>query len=248
MFDRVYVINLDSTPERMTLFRQGMPKAVRDLCPTRWSAVEGSKMTLPKSWTAGKPMWGCYRTHLAILEHCILNDITSYLVFEDDCVFRDNFAANFSTFVENLPDDWGVAYLGGQLLKTFEFPPERVNEHVLRLGNVNRTHALAIHSRAYGPLYRHLNDLPFAHEESFDTHLGRLHQTREINVYGPNHWLCGQRAGVSTITHNHNSEYYWVDPGPTWEAFQMQNEPDTLLPMSEGRTYRSDPIATCPQT
>lgn len=229
MFDRVYVINLDRTPDRVTQFRQGMPASIRQQAPIRWPAVDGSKLTLPKSWTAGRPMFGAYKSHLNLLEHCILQDVASFLVFEDDCVFRPDFDEKCLQFVRALPDDWGMAYLGGQLLNTFESSTEKVNDHVFRLGHVNRMHAVAVHSRAYGPLYRHLNDLPFAENEAFDIHIGRLVASKEINVYGPGQWLCGQREGTSTITANHNGEQYWCDPEQVWKAFDMLTQPETLL-------------------
>lgn len=246
MFDRVFVINLARTPDRIVQFRRGMPATIITSNPQRWDAVDGSKATLPKSWTAGRPMWGAYRSHLQILEHCLMNDIGSYCVFEDDACFRSDFDAQFALFSQHLPGDWGMAFLGGQLLDTFASPPEKMNDHVYRLGRINRMHAVAVHSRAYGPLYRHLNDLPFAPNEAFDIHIGRLVATKEINVYGPAYWLCGQREGTSTITNNHNSEQYWNDPGPTWAAFDMLNQPETLL-TSTGLTHRPDPTTICPQ-
>lgn len=247
MFDRVFVINLDRTPDRIIQFRRGMPTTIITSNPQRWAAVDGTKATLPKSWTAGRPMWGAYRSHLQILEHCLMKDIESYLVFEDDACFRLDFDVQFALFAQHLPDDWGMAFLGGQLLDTFDHLPEKINDHVFRLGHVNRMHAVAVHSRAYGPLYRHLNDLPFAPNEAFDIHIGRLVTTREINVYGPNCWLCGQREGVSTITNNQNSEQYWTDPGATWKAFEMLKEPETLLKLTD-LPRRPDPTTISPQT
>lgn len=229
-FERCFVISLARTPERLELFRHGMPKTVRDWHPEVWPAVDGNKLKPPPSWTAGLPLYGCYRSHMQIIEHCMLHDIESYLVLEDDCTWRPDFDDLLPPIIDDLQDSgWQQFYFGGQLLKTFEHPPWKWSTLLLRPHNVNRTHAMAVHKRGYAELYSHMMDLPFEQNISFDSHLGKLHETGRYCVYVPHVWLCGQREGRSTITNNVNSEMYWFNGSDLALAEQMRHQPPTLI-------------------
>jgi len=139
--------------------------------------------------------------------------LKSYLVLEDDAVFRDDFDLMLNAFMTALPSDWEQAYLGGQLIHEHQHPPKRINSEVLMPYNVNRTHAFAVHERGYEKLYDHLFALPFAHGEHIDHHLGRLHESGSFGVYVPNKWLVGQASGSSNISGQvRNTADFWDDP------------------------------------
>jgi hypothetical protein len=162
---------------------------------------------------------------MQILEHC-QGRYRSYLVLEDDAVFRDDFDAKLEEFMRAVPADWQQIYLGGQLYHTHSHRPERINDLVLTPFNVNRTHAFAVHELGYEPLYRHLNQTPFAQHEHIDHHLGRLHESRGIKVYVPARWLVGQDGGASNISGKTNGATYWEDPGKcSVEGRRWQDKP-----------------------
>ena len=210
MFAQTFVINLTFKIERLQRFLAAVPKSIGPV--QVWPAVHGDTVMHPDWWTAGRGAWGCYRSHLQILEHCYNSGCESYLVFEDDAIFRPDFEALLAQGVAELPPDWEQFYLGGQLLHEQQHPPQRVAENLFIPYNVNRTHGFAVHRRGYETLYQHLNAVPFQSGEHIDHHLGRLHESRRLKLYCPGKWLVGQDGGPSNISGNTNAATFWTDP------------------------------------
>lgn len=210
MFEKAFVINLPFKDDRLDRFLTNAPKCLGKI--NVWPAVHGDTVLHPNWWTAGCGAWGCYRSHMGILEHCYNSGVESYVVFEDDAIFRPDFEASLTGFLTALPHDWEQVYLGGQLLYEVAHPPIQINERCFIPYNVNRTHCFAVHKRGYDKLYRHLNATPFHDGEHIDHHLGRLHESGAIRVYVPSRWMVGQDAGPSNISGNMNGPMYWGDP------------------------------------
>ena len=212
MFDRAFVINLPFKYDRLMKFQNSYPACLPP-CEV-WPAVHGDSVRHPDWWHSGSGAWGCYRSHMQILEYCYQqkDKIQSYIVFEDDAIFRPDFEDRLAEFMGSLPNDWEQIYLGGQLLHEDQFPPEKINHHVFFPKNVNRTHCFAVHQRGYERLYKHLNAVPFASQDHIDHHLGRLHDTGTLRLYVPPKWLVGQDGGPSNISGNNNSATFWADP------------------------------------
>ncbi len=210
---RAFLVNLDRRDDRLRQWLGQLPKPWPFPEPERFPAIDGRRLATPPQWRAGNGAWGCYRSHLLILEKCLLEGIDSYVVFEDDAGFADDFAARVRLFVDELPDDWGLAYLGGQHLYAGKHPPQKITEHVYRPYNVNRTHAFMVRGRpAMKTLYRHLNWSDWHNKHHIDHHLGRLIQRRyqmvvqgkhveseSLPVYTPDRWLVGQLPTKSNI-------------------------------------------------
>jgi len=194
----VFVINLDERPERLQGFLERANRA--GISASRWKAVSGEIVPCPSNWKAGNGAWGCYRSHMQIVEHCLSNRIGSCLIFEDDAVFSEEFADQTVRFFEGLPDDWHQAYLGGQLLHTKSRPPLRINDAVLRPFNVNRTHCYALSRRGMVEFYKHCSKLPFRPREHIDHHLGRWHEDARTKVYCPEKWIVGQHGSPSSVS------------------------------------------------
>jgi hypothetical protein len=123
----------------------------------------------------------------------------------DDAGFVPDFVEHLNAYVRELPEDWGLAYLGGQHLYAAKHPPKKISDRVYRPYNVNRTHAFMVRGRAtMKALYRHLNWNDWHLKHHIDHHLGRLTQRRyealvqgknvekeSIPVYTPDRWLVG---------------------------------------------------------
>lgn len=209
-FSQAFVINLPFKNDRLERFMQCVPKCLGAI--KQWDAVHGDTVQPPRFWKSGNGAWGCYRSHLQILEYAIAKRLESYVVFEDDAIFRDSFEADLLAVMSSIPDDWQQLYLGGQLLHEIRNPPKRINEWVYMPFNVNRTHCFAIHSRGYYDLYDHLNSLPFRQGDHIDHHLGRLHEKGKFAVYCPRKWLVGQGEGWSNISGKFQSDTFWPNP------------------------------------
>lgn len=223
----MFVINLPFKRDRLSKFLAKMPESIGPI--EVWQAVHGDTVRPPAWWTAGNGAWGCYRSHMQILESCYNQGVGSYIVFEDDAVFRDGFDDLFSQFVDCLPQDWEMLYLGGQLLHELNHRPKRYNAHCYVPYNVNRTHAFAVHSRGYEKLYQHLSAVPFHEREHIDHHLGRIHESGQLKVFCPGKWLVGQDAGPSNISGNINDISFWMDPERLARTYHHSEEPISIL-------------------
>jgi hypothetical protein len=228
MFDKSFVINLPFKADRLEKFQQLVPDIIGPV--VRWPAVHGDAIRHPDWWTAGAGAWGCYRSHLQILEHCYQYGVESYIVFEDDAIPRhdsETTGRDIRTFMDAVPDDWEMLYFGGQLLHVENHPPTRVNDEVFIPYNINRTHCFAVHRRGYEKLYKHLNETPFHKNEHIDHHLGRLHETGTMRIYCPKRWLFGQDAGPSNISGQTNPIHFWLDPEKAAKTEYWKN---TIIP------------------
>lgn len=211
---RCFLINLDRRQDRYKEWLEQRPEPWPFAEVERYRAIDGKLVPTPTQWRNGQGAWGCYRSHLNILEKCLMEEVTSYVVFEDDAAFCEDFVELYQAYVRNLPKDWGLAYLGGQHLGASAHPPVQVAPGVFRPYNVNRTHAFMVRGKEnMRILYRHLtwNQWVMAHHH-IDHHLGRLvqrdyvekHEAAKIEkeklpTYTPEKWLCGQLPSRSNI-------------------------------------------------
>jgi len=194
-----------------------------------WPAIHGDTCNPPETWTAGNGAWGCYRTHINILEHCLNNKIVSYIVFEDDAQFRPDFDTNLHDFMYAIPDDWEQLYLGGQLQHEGRSPPVKVTNSVYRPFNVNRTHCFAISSDGMLPAYKHISNLPFHDQEHIDHHLGRWHEDPTTKVYCPPRWLVGQMGFSSNVSGKIEEIQYYSDPVDISPSHALYDNPICIL-------------------
>lgn len=209
-FEKIFIINLPFKKDRLNKLLPTLPKSLRNF--EIWPAVHGDTVRPPLNWHAGNGAWGCYRSHMQVLEYCIQHKVSSYLVLEDDALFTEEFDSVLKDTLDNIPEDWQQLYLGGHLMYEIKHPPKKINEHIYMPYNVDRTHCFAVHKRGYYDLYNHLFSLPFDKGDHIDHRLGRLHETGKFAVYCSRRWIVGQNAGESNIGHNMEEPQFWVNP------------------------------------
>ena len=223
-YQGIYCINLRRRPEKLAAFLEGLPDPwPYDKRPVIIGAVDGQKVPPPKWWKAGRGAWGCYRTHLNILETCLDFDIESVLIFEDDAMFRPDFSERVKVYEAAIPEpEEAWIYYGGQHLHRAAAQPAPLNGEVYRPFNVNRTHAYGIRGRAMiERIYRHLCRTDWTTANHIDHHLGKLCETmyREGGpVYCPREWLVDQRGGFSDVAQKEKPDVRWPDAeiGPNY--------------------------------
>jgi len=220
-FDRVYVINMNGSEDRMRGFLQRAAEAgITGF--SRYPAVNGNICKPPAWWRVHHGAWGCLMSHLRIVQDVMMAGCKNYLVFEDDAVFSDDFAERLPQLVEevnNIKGGWDMFYLGGQHL-THKGTPFEVSDTMFKCVNVNRTHAMAVNSRFFLKFSQHIIHAPDYIEEAAKKHnmhvdhqLGQIHPY--IKVFAPQRWLCGQAAGASQIENKTNEELWWnIKPEP----------------------------------
>ena len=119
VFDQIYVINLDRSPDRFqTIDRMLRAHNVRY---HRISAVDGrllagnelKQLTTKICGTfCTKGAIGCALSHRKIWQHMLASGYRRVLVLEDDATFGDNFESRFKEYWDAVPSDWGMVYVG----------------------------------------------------------------------------------------------------------------------------------------
>lgn len=201
VFEKVYLINLSRRKDRLDGFFSRLPEDWPFRMPVRYEAVDGGITPPPRWWRGVVGSWGCYRTHLRIIEECLNENIESVLILEDDAVCIDGFTNKVTEFWNHLPDDWNFVYLGGQHLEEKRRLPRKLNDWVYIPYNVNRTHCYGIRGRkTFEAIYRHLYDYTSWNvPHHIDHYLGVLHKETVNGLYVPREWLVEQDAGSSDI-------------------------------------------------
>ena len=147
-FDQVWVINLKRRADRLKQFRRQISNANWPFRkPKVFSAIEGDKVGVPKYWQTGGGSYGCLRSHMALLERAIQDDIKSILVLEDDAIFTNTFGEDVARFLGEVPEDWHCLMLGGQHVNSSPFPVSTFKNH----RRVRRTRQLQTESVSIVP-------------------------------------------------------------------------------------------------
>ena len=125
-FDRVVVINLDRRTDRME--KLGAQLKELGIQYERFSAIDAKELDID-------PIQACKQSHLKVLEE----STGKTLILEDDAIFMEDFNNRFARFVELLPDDWDIFYLGAVLLNS-----KPCNEMMVRAMDTSSLHAYCI--------------------------------------------------------------------------------------------------------
>jgi Glycosyltransferase family 25 (LPS biosynthesis protein) len=207
-FDQVWVINLKRREDRLERFWNEINKSRWPFRrPQVFSAIEGDKVGVPKYWQTGGGSYGCLRSHMALLERAIQDDIGSILVLEDDAVFMNTFGKEAVGFLTKVPDDWQCLMLGGQHVNSTPFP---VAPGIVRAGaggGIQRTHCYALRGHE---IMRALYITWANAAVHCDWVMGPC--TAKFSTYAPDPFLVGQAEGSSDISGQHNPPKFWRTP------------------------------------
>ena len=204
--DACFVITLARRGDRLAQLDARLPADWSLPGPCRFEAVDGAAAERPRWWRGTPGSWGCYRSHLELVDCCLEEGHERVLILEDDVTFAKDFTARLAAL--DVPDDCQQLYLGGQHLAQ----PEPGPAGFVIGRNVNRTHAYALLGRPALELVReHLEPDParWTAKHHVDHHYGILHREGRIRVYACQPWLCGQSGGRSDIGRSFVGERWW---------------------------------------
>jgi hypothetical protein len=178
---------------------------------------------------------GAGRYALALTQRLALREARrrgapAVLLLEDDVVFHPNFQALVSAV--DLPDDWGIFYLGC----THNRRPSWAGTRVVRCDYAVDTHAIAVRAPYYGRvmemLDRHLKpDLGVA--KASDQFLALLHQ--EIPSYACYPNLAWQDVSASDLTNHVYSNYTKDGRQKNWQESVVTLLPEITNPPSSSK-------------
>lgn len=202
--EKVYLINLRSRPDRLAAFRARQAAAGWQLPePEIVPAIAGDLVGVPAYFRQGGGAWGCLRSHIGILERCIMDGVSSVLVMEDDVEWFPDAWDRLADFMAGVPADWSQLMLGGQHIG----PTEPSNFGVVKCTDTQRTHAYAIRGAAMSSLLRAW----YSCAVHCDWVMGGDWQRGQC-VYAPEPFIFGQSGGKSDISGRLLNSLYWNPP------------------------------------
>jgi GR25 family glycosyltransferase involved in LPS biosynthesis len=147
LFPYKVCINLDRRPERWERMKARL--AHHGIGPVaRFPAVDGLTINIPDAWPYTPGHYGCLQSHLAVLRLARENKAPNILIFEDDCIFDAEFNQKFPHYINQLPGDWDLLFLGG---RHFE-DPIKVSDNIAKAKMTYLTHAYVLNRSTYDAL------------------------------------------------------------------------------------------------
>ena len=142
-FPHIWCVNLDRRPERWERTRRHLAEhGIHKV--HRFSAVDG-KASMPDSWQWEPGAYGCLQSHLELVRHARREGFPNILIFEDDVVLDPNIQARFAQSIPELPNDWGMLFLGADHLGK----PQPFSGDIHRIDKSYSTFAYALNANIY---------------------------------------------------------------------------------------------------
>lgn len=106
--NNTFCINLDRRQDRLETFTNEINRIGGEF--TRWSAIDGKELEPINQLT--KEQYGIFKSHLSLWRHILTLNLNEVIIFEDDCIFVDDFLIRFENFINEIPKSWRVIKLG----------------------------------------------------------------------------------------------------------------------------------------
>lgn len=147
------------------------------------------------------PLWGNSRSHLKCLED------GCNLIFEDDIFFTEGAREIFEKAVQQLPKDWDMVYLGGNV----EYPLKRVSENLFKCEYTWGTNAILYSEKGRKKVLENYKLLPGSYEiydewlrRNMSTNLElnkrlKINGSIELNAYIISPIICWSYGGFSDV-------------------------------------------------
>jgi GR25 family glycosyltransferase involved in LPS biosynthesis len=174
-FDKVVVINLDRRTDRMEQVDAQLKELGIEY--ERFSAVDAVAEGID-------PIQACRQSHIQVLEQS--EGLT--LILEDDALFMENFQERFDNFIELLPQDWDIFYLGAVLLNS-----QHCNQMMVRAMDTSSLHAYCINPK--------FKDKALAQARTYPEHIDVAYRLihRQCKAYAAKHALVKQYPSYSDL-------------------------------------------------
>lgn len=186
MFDAAYFINLNHRTDRRDKFLEkarlaGLENVIR------FPAVSVDyENCLPDYFNQGekrKYKVGCTLSHQAVVRQAKELNLKNVLIFEDDCVFLEDFYNVVETCSKELEtlDDWSLMYFGGE--PSNHCKPVTNNIYIIPDGGVYCCHAYAVNHTFYdnilaiNPIQVDVIDIALL---NFSTHLRKFMLSKKL--------------------------------------------------------------------
>lgn len=197
LFPLKLCINLDRRPERWQRMQRAFAAHGIESVQ-RFSAIDGNEVALPRDWIHSAGAYGCLLSHVRVVRDARDAGAPSVLIFEDDAAFDPHFKEKFKAFIQEVPDDWDMLFLGA----LHKDEPVRVSEHVGRITKANSTFAYAIRNTVFDSFI----ELNSKAEHVLDMNSYLLQERFTCYCFMPN--LVWVESEYSDVQNRHENHWY----------------------------------------
>lgn len=151
-FDKIYCINLDRRPDRWEASQREFDRIGIEVLG--YKATDGLTQKYEGPLLPGE--YGILMSNVSLITDLwyFEKKTNKVLILEDDIEFSETFNRDWDQWSSEIPSDWDMLYLGGNLVG---WNPSPVTEHVHNGVGVFAIHALGLSRRAMGALITHPN-------------------------------------------------------------------------------------------
>ena len=193
---KTFVITLPEAEERRKLFDKECP-----LTDYKYFVGKGKGDVQPPEWfRSGRTHWALIDNYISLFK---MHGDDDLLVFEDDCTFCDEFRLRYNLFMNTVPNDWDILYLG----VIHKRIPRPISKEIDRVTWGLSSHAIIYKKESIPYLLRLLQAPRWKGFHGYDERLGLLEDQGLITAYSPKEPMCGQRAGYSYIMEMERGSY-----------------------------------------
>jgi hypothetical protein len=192
-FDHIYCINLNNRLDRWENCIEEFSKY--GVAVERFSASTSNDIAEPYTVNSGEA--GLILTHKRIFQNAIDHGYSSILILEDDV----EFAENFEEYLEQIPEDWDVIFLGGNHLRGIG---DYVNGRIYRAYQTYACHAVGFNSKQFTYLKDNIG-----YELPVDVTYANILDNMNSYVFKP--VLAWQRPGWSDLLNSYTNYTFLRD-------------------------------------
>lgn len=201
VFYKVFCINLERRPDRR---KEAEAEFAKHGIEVEFiNGVDGKDLHIPMQWVSEDESYvvpgdlGCVMSHMNVVLMAKQLGLKNVFVFEDDADLHPNFNELFADYIQRLPDDWAMLYLGGNHMEV----PKMVADNVARISKTFTTHAYGYTEKVYDEMIAGWS----AVNEKIDISLSKLHKKYPCYIFRPH--IVGQRESYSDILNKVNGDW-----------------------------------------
>lgn len=195
-FDHIYCINLDKRTDRWAKCLEEFDMhGIENV--ERFSAVDGNTLEISSHLLKGE--LGIIESHKKVIQDAKNRGFNKILILEDDVEFHPNFKDLFDNIQPQIPQDFEMLYLGGNLSIWNRI---QVSQNIFKADAALAIHALGLSSSIYDKILSLI-------DYSIQIDMLYAHINRNLNSYLVMPRLAFQKADWSDIQ-NTNVDYYFL--------------------------------------
>lgn len=215
-FDKIFCINLDDRKDRWNECCEIFDKYEMTHKVERFSALKFVHQDPRLIKAMGQV--GCSMSHFEVINRAKQENLNNFLVLEDDFCFEfepKELHAKLNSSLLDLPNNWDMFYLGGNLDSSYNvYPIEKYSDNLFKLNACHTTHAFAVNKNIYDTILKDkpsLDELPSWYNKYtvIDVYFSKTILSKN-NCFITNPILSLQRPGFSNIEHNNYDYRSWM--------------------------------------